>query len=223
MRRCMAIFLLGLLGIQPASAQKIYSLTVSIQEEVRNTLTEAAVQNILERASNLLQGRGSAADTGNHCAVGFKLKGPLTTFTSAPPDINNASDLEAVHRVPADVKVVRAINFCVNEYNPGKFVGCSWRPNNLPKTVIVTPPSVTSDDLEHITWVHEFGHTTGLSHRYNKNNPQDQLNLMSPCELQLYSRNIDEDECRHFLAGPVQHYPPGLGAKCPADSSTRTD
>ena len=203
---------------EPASARnvKVYPLTVSIHELVKSTLDQAAVEAILARASDLLQGHGSAADTSNNCSVGFKLKGRLTTFSSAPADIGTLSDLEKAHSVPADVKVVRSINFCVNEFSRDGFIGCSWRPNrNVAKTIIVTPPDVMGDDLQHIVWVHEFGHTTGLLHRTQS----DEMHLMTACEIELFNRQINANECRHFVAGPVQHFPSNLGRACPLRSS----
>jgi hypothetical protein len=215
MQRCNAILLLGLLlWVDPASAQKlkIHSLRVSIHEEVRPSPTQSEIEQILKDASDLLQ------EPPNRCGVGFKLKGPVTTFTSAPAFINDASDLEAVHSVPADVKVVREINFCIRGPENG-LVGCSWRPNNRPKTVIVTR-RLKGVGLSPVLWTHEFGHVTGLQHR----NDEDEEALMTPCGLQAFNRRINKDECRHFLAGPVQHYPPGLGPACPKPSSRyRTD
>src|SRR5258706_10828721 len=109
MRRHNAILLLGLLlWGEPASAQKVYSLTVSIHEEVSPRPPPNVIEKILKLASDLLQ------KTPNGCPVGFKLDGPVTTFNNAPAVINDPDQLEAVHRVPAKVKIVRAINYCTH-------------------------------------------------------------------------------------------------------------
>jgi hypothetical protein len=202
-----AILLLGLLlWADPASAQKpkIYPLTVSIHNAVHPTLTQSDIEQILTRASDLLQS--------NRCGVGFKLKAPVTTFTSAPAYIKNAADLEAVHSVPADVKVVQRINFCVGRYDQDGFIGCSWRPEGLRKTVIVTTERVGEiPGIHPILWAHEFGHTTGLLHRVDN----DREALMSPCDLQAFSRVVNRYECGCFLAGPGQCNVTGAGPACP--------
>lgn len=211
MRRCNAILLLGLpLWAEQATAEKVHQLTVSIHEGVYSEWSPNTVEDILKKASNTLQQ--------HDCDVRFELKGPITRFTSesAPADISDASTLELVHRVPADVKVVHSITFCVGEKR--EVSGCAWRPKGRPKTVIVTSQSSLSlDGIGPVLWAHEFGHTTGLLHRYEKEN----LNLMTPCGLETFNTHVNKKECRHFLAGPVRHYPPGLGPMCPKKSSAR--
>jgi hypothetical protein len=210
-RRGDAILLLGLLLlVDPASAGnlKIYPLTVSIHAEVNPAPTQDAIEQVLKLASDLMQ------QAPNNCGIGFKLKGPITTFTSAPASINDAAGLEAVHRVPATVKIVKEINFCINGQQNG-LVGCSWRPYNRPKTVIVTT-RMMGVGIEPVLFAHEFGHVTGLLHR----NDRDGEALMTPCGLEAFNRHINKDECRHLLAGPALQYPPGLGPGCPSNSPT---
>ena len=73
-----AIACLGLLvsvgptGAQLAPSRTVYSLTVSVHEDVRPRLTKEKVEEILEGASRLL----------NHCNVAFKLRGEIQTFGS---------------------------------------------------------------------------------------------------------------------------------------------
>ena len=211
MRRGDAILLLGLLLlVDPVSAGnlKIYPLTVSIHAEVNPVPRQDAIEQVLKLASDLLQ------QAPNNCGVGFKLKGPITTFTSAPASINDAAGLEAVHRVPATVKIVKEINFCINGHQNG-LVGCSWRPYNRPKTVIVTT-RMLGVGIEPVLFAHEFGHVTGLLHR----NDNDGEALMTPCGLEAFNRHVNKDECRHLLAGPALQYPPGLGPGCPSNSPT---
>lgn len=203
MRPC-ALLLLGLLlCVEPATAQKVYSLTVRIHEGLH--LTKKTIEEILAGASNVLQRNG--------CDVTFKLKGPVDTFTSKP--IKDAATLEAVHRVPANVKVVPRINFCAGGFDEGGYLGCAWRPDDLPRTVIVTPPTTVGRDP--MLWAHEFGHTTGLPHRYDKDNQA----LMTPCKIEASNWMIDTDECRHFRAGPMQPYPGDPGPMCPPNSLSR--
>jgi hypothetical protein len=208
MRRFIAILLLGLLWwSEPANAQKIYSMTVSAHAAVRSLLTESAVEKLLKRASQLLQTQDDDQDVS--CSVGFKLDRPIETFTYAPAVIRNADDLEAVHSVPADVKVVQRIDYCVGKHHRGGFAGCAWRPEGRRKTVVVTYMGETGVDA--VLWAHEFGHTTGLLHRADR----DGFALMTPCQLHAFRQHVTEDECRHFLAGPVSYYPPGDGDACP--------
>jgi len=195
-RRCSvsaAILLVGLLPwVEPARAQKVYSLTVSIHKELRGSLTQEGIKEILKNASNLMKHKDEFWT--NDCDVKFELEGRVQTFTSAPARINKASDLEAVHRVPADVKVVRKINYCLGQYDKEGYIGCAWRAEGRQKTVIVT----TFTAAHHNLWVHEFGHTTCLPHRIEN----EGLTLMTPCPIKTLNWRINQDECSHFLAGP---------------------
>ena len=215
MRKGHVVLLLGLLAwVDPAFAQKltIHPLTVSIHKSLESWVKPNDVEQILKLASDLLQ------QSPNNCRVGFKLKDELATFTSAPASIDNEADLELVHRVPAHVKVVRQINYCIRGPEYG-LVGCSWRPNNLRKTVIVST-DMMSFGLEHMVLAHEYGHVAGLLHR---DDPRGEA-LMTPCGIDADRYRINKDECHHFVAGAVTQYPPGLGYACPTDASRqRTD
>ena len=211
MRKSQVILLLGLLAwVDPAFAQKatIHPLTVSIHKSLESWVTSNDVKQILKAASDLLQ------QPANNCMVGFTLD-KVTSFTSAPASINDAADLEAVHSVPADVKVVRKINYCIRGPE-NDLVGCSWRPNRRPKTVIVST-DMMAWGLEHMVLAHEYGHVTGLLHR---NDPRGE-GLMTPCGIDASSYRINKSECRHFIAGAVTKYPPGLGPNCAGDNSWR--
>ena len=197
MLRCRAILLLSLLvWVEPASAQaesasaqKVYSLTVSIHAGVTSPLPPEKVEQILEKASDILRN-----DNNQNCNVKFELKGPIHPFTSGSARITDASTLEAVHRVPADVKVVQRIDFCVGQ---PPFFGCAWRPERRRKTVIVTVDALGFPGLLPVVWAHEFGHTTGLPHR----NDVEDLALMRPT-IKAFHTKINSDECRRFRAGP---------------------
>jgi hypothetical protein len=208
MRRCNAILLLGLLSwAEPVSAQTVHRLTVGIHDLVSSDWganPDEKAKIILKKNSNTLQQHGCPD-------VGFELKGEVTKFTSAPVDIVDAPTLEQVHLVPFDVKVVRSIAFCVGQQvDPTKTIGCSWRPEGRRTVIVTSLGSTKEDNLAFVLWAHEFGHTTGLLHR----NHRDNLNLMSPCGLRPFNRHVNKKECRHFLAGPVQDPPSGLGPAC---------
>jgi hypothetical protein len=181
-RQYFSALLVGLLlWVEPVSA-KVYWLTVSISPGVNPTLTKVKIKQILESASALLDHNG--------CDVEFKLKG-LVPFTSAPAKITDARTLEAVHRVPADVKVVQSISYCVEK--KGFFIGCSWRPKNRPRTVIVTnEEEMTGNDP--MLWAHEFGHTTGLLHRNDKYN----FVLMTPSRSRDFGPTRSAGKLLHF-------------------------
>jgi hypothetical protein len=190
---CLAL----LLCVEPAGAQEVYSLKVSIHKDVPQ-LTKDQVDEALERASKLLK------EPGNQCNVTLKRNGPVETFEfdSAPKNIRNLDDLEAVHRVPADVKIVESIHFCMGRYDKEGWWGCSWRPEGLPKTVIVVrgvrPGPVVGRDTRYMLWAHEFGHTKGLHRRID-----NERALMTPCAIGTLTRRITPDECTCFENGPA--------------------
>jgi hypothetical protein len=235
MWRCNAIVLLGLaLWTEPASAQgakpdcvpsgsglKPYCLTVSVHPAVPK-LKPDEIKDIMEGASELLQ-----HNEGYACKVEFQFKGfidfPQSVADDVPnADIKNQKQLEEVHDVPADVMVVQSIDFCSLGLLQG-YAGCAWRQNpSLPRTVIVARDWFTRGSsrgavgIGAVVLAHEFGHTTGLPHRYvvppvNGANP----NLMTPCKIDTDSQLINDAECASFLAGPKE--PPfstDLGPRC---------
>jgi len=205
MRRSAAILLLSVLlwvepastQVAPASAQKKHSLTVRIHTGVTHPLTPADVKVILDKASDILN-----SDDNRNCNVKFELEGPIQPFTSAP--ITDDRTLEAVHQVPADVKIVPSIAFCpVGSPPPSHVLGCSFRPADqrhrtmIVSTLMVGPVGPTGGRHRNL-WAHEFGHTTGLPHRDDVND----LVLMTQNEIFPFHTHINKNECDHFRAGP---------------------
>jgi hypothetical protein len=187
MRTPVAIACLGLLSwVEPATGESArplitHELTVSHHRSIH--VSPGEVRNILKRMSR---------DVLGECDVTFKLVGEVEPFASrhTPHTISDKNDLEAVHREPADVKIVKAIDFCKRDsVFESEFIGCSWRPRGRPKTMIVTQ---VEPRLRPILWAHEFGHTRGLPHRRN---PEA---LMSPCTLFGDNVQITTRECSCF-------------------------
>src|SRR5215470_1980211 len=186
-----------LLWVEPASAKE-YLLSVRVHKDL-HPLRNSDVVSILQRASMRLM-------TDGKCDVQFKLKNqedPIATFDSGPSVIKDAQGLELVHQVPADVKVVQAIEFCIGT---PPFTGCSFRSDpSLPKTMIVRRDRPPISNARPLLWAHEFGHTTGLNHRLDQKGNQ----LMTPCGIKTFNSRLTPDECSCFLAGPKDPRNPG--------------
>ena len=194
-----AIVCLGpLMWVDPASAQRTYSLTVSRHPDV--AISEAKVDEILAEASKVLQKNPGHVDTRDNvaCNVTFRRNGPVRTFASptAPKIIDSPEERNAVHRENADVKVVQKINFCRGD--PGEFAGCAWPPRAgrrlISMIVVRNPPAGVRG--AGILWAHEFGHRTGLRHR------NEHLALMTICDLRTDQVQVRRRECDCFLSGP---------------------
>src|ERR1700680_2661121 len=129
MWRSRAVLLLGLVSsVQPAGAQgKMVShwITVSVHPAVYPQVPQNEVEDILKGASDLLQGNNTNITPPNNCKVELKFKG-FIPWTSGPADVTDDTDLEQVHEVPADVKVVQNITYCAQGH--GGYAGCAWRP-----------------------------------------------------------------------------------------------
>jgi hypothetical protein len=216
MWRCSAILLLGGLLACPevAGAQDAmvtHWLTVSVHPVVH--LNQPEVEGILKGASDLLQGNNTDITPRNNCKVEFKFKG-FIPWTSAPAVIASKTELEQVHEVAADVKIVRSIRYC--RQRKGLYWGCAWRPGDLQRTVIISSEGISAVGGP-VVLAHEYGHTTGLPHRRQVNN----LNLMAPCP-EAFSQQVNQHECTQFLKGPMPPpYPPILSPACTDNSSAR--
>jgi hypothetical protein len=193
------------MGVEAASAQEVYSLTVKVHRSI--TLTNAQVDRILAGASQLLKKKDGANDVA--CKVSFKRKGRVEPFASddTPAVIKNRSDLDAVHKEQAQVKVVQEIDFCVGKH--GSYEGCTWPHDVGINSMIVVHPGRARANL----WAHEFGHRTGLRHRTEPGA------LMTMCNLSTGHVKVSKDECKCFHAGPggcpEQDEPPQDTLQCP--------
>lgn len=222
--------------LDAASAQSTYSLSVTRHSSVP-ALSDADVRQILASASKMLQ---EAPGTPNDvtCDVTFRLKGPVRTF-SDPPTMRRPntlasvteSNIAAVNKVDSDidgvdfhVKVVEEIKFCRPGVH-GNQAGCAFSPPDFHSIIVVHPkrhrdprnpdgPRLASFP-DHLLWAHEFGHLTGLGHREGVGNRDDEIALMTRCNLATQFSNlpdkrvlVSQDECRHLLAGPG-HPSPG--------------
>ena len=207
-----------LMWVEAASAQQTYSLSVSRHRAVP-ALSDGEVRRILADASRMLQKNPRHdGDDDVACNVTLTLKGSVGTFASPNTPVVDRDNIDAVHRVDANVagvdfhvKVVKEINFCRPDLPAEPFVGCSFSPPDF-RSMIVVHPKLHKDAQgrplsrypDHLLWAHEFGHLTGSGHR-----DDDQLALMTRCPLNTQFLNISDarvrvnsDECRRLLAGP---------------------
>jgi hypothetical protein len=205
------LFLAVLTWVEPASAQKVYSLSVSRHRAVP-ALTAGEVNVILAAASKMLQ-KNSTHNTDDDitCNVAFTLKRTIGVFGSPDtPDVVDAAHIDAVHRVDANVtgvdfhvKVVREIDFC----RPGligPFEGCSYSPPDFRSMIVVHPRlHIRHNYPDYLLWPHEFGHLTGLGHR------EDPNALMTPCPLIKNDVQVNGRECQCLLGGPASCVLPG--------------
>ncbi|MDH3285181.1 MAG: thrombospondin type 3 repeat-containing protein [Acidobacteriota bacterium] len=126
---------------------------------VTNPMTDARLDDVLAGAS-LRSGRGDfAGDVA--CCVTLSRAGTQQSFGSVGDGldvIDTDPELNSVLNNPvARVKVVRTINFCGSSVP--NIIGCAWTPGNGVAIV-----RLTNINTEAITWIHEFGHNTGLGH-----------------------------------------------------------
>lgn len=225
-----------LMWVEAASAQQAYSLSVSRHRAVP-ALSDGEVKRILADASRMLQKNPRHdGDDDVACNVTFTLKGSVGTFASPNTPVVDRDNIDAVHRVDANVagvdfhvKIVKEINFCRPDLPAEPFVGCSFSPPDFRSMILVHPRlhkdaqgRTLSRYPDHLLWAHEFGHLTGLGHR-----DDDQLALMTRCPLNTQFSNISDarvrvnsQECRRLLAGPGVRPPDPVGGN-PACRSPR--
>ena len=225
-----------LMWVEAASAQQTYSLSVSRHRAVP-ALSDGDVRRILADASRMLQKNPRHdGDDDVACNVTLTLKGSVGTFASPNTPVVDRDNIDAVHRVDANVagvdfhvKVVKEINFCRPDLPAEPFVGCSFSPPDF-RSMIVVHPKLHKDAQgrplsrypDHLLWAHEFGHLTGSGHR-----DDDQLALMTPCPLNTQFFDISDARvrvnsqvCRRLLAGPGVRPPDPVGGS-PACRSPR--
>jgi hypothetical protein len=225
-----------LMWVEAASAQQTYSLSVSRHRDVP-ALSDGEVKRILADASRMLQKNPRQdGDDDVACNVTFTLKGSVGTFASPNTPVVDRDNIDAVHRIDANVagvdfhvKIVKEINFCRPDLPAEPFVGCSFSPPDFRSMILVHPRlhkdaqgRTLSRYPDHLLWAHEFGHLTGLGHR-----DDDQLALMTRCPLNTQFSNVSDarvrvnsQECRRLLAGPGVRPPDPVGGN-PACRSPR--
>jgi hypothetical protein len=225
-----------LMWVEAASAQQTYSLSVSRHRAVP-ALSDGEVKRILADASRMLQKNPRQdGDDDVACNVTFTLKGSVGTFASPNTPVVDRDNIDAVHRIDANVagvdfhvKIVKEINFCRPDLPAEPFVGCSFSPPDFRSMILVHPRlhkdaqgRTLSRYPDHLLWAHEFGHLTGLGHR-----DDDPLALMTRCPLNTQFSNISDarvrvnsQECRRLLAGPGVRPPDSVGGN-PACRSPR--
>jgi hypothetical protein len=225
-----------LMWVEAASAQQTYSLSVSRHRAVP-ALSDGEVKRILADASRMLQKNPRQdGDDDVACNVTFTLKGSVGTFASPNTPVVDRDNIDAVHRIDANVagvdfhvKIVKEINFCRPDLPAEPFVGCSFSPPDFRSMILVHPRlhkdaqgRTLSRYPDHLLWAHEFGHLTGLGHR-----DDDQLALMTRCPLNTQFSNVSDarvrvnsQECRRLLAGPGVRPPDPVGGN-PACRSPR--
>jgi hypothetical protein len=225
-----------LMWVEAASAQQTYSLSVSRHRDVP-ALSDGEVKRILADASRMLQKNPRHdGDDDVACNVTFTLKGSVGTFASPNTPVVDRDNIDAVHRIDANVtgadfhvKIVKEINFCRPDLPSEPFAGCSFSPPDFRSMILVHPRlhkdaqgRTLSRYPDHLLWAHEFGHLTGLGHR-----DDDQLALMTRCPLNTQFFNVSDarvrvnsQECRRLLAGPGVR-PPDPVAANPACRSPR--
>jgi hypothetical protein len=225
-----------LMWVEAASAQQTYSLSVSRHRAVP-ALSDGEVKRILADASRMLQKNPRQdGDDDVACNVTFTLKGSVGTFASPNTPVVDRDNIDAVHRIDANVagvdfhvKIVKEINFCRPDLPAEPFVGCSFSPPDFRSMILVHPRlhkdaqgRTLSRYPDHLLWAHEFGHLTGLGHR-----DDDPLALMTRCPLNTQFSNISDarvrvnsQECRRLLAGPGVRPPDPVGGN-PACRSPR--
>jgi hypothetical protein len=219
------LFVTALMWVEPASAQKTYSLSVSRHRAVP-ALSEGEVKAILARASKMLQKNSRHDDDDDiACNVTFTLAGPIRTFGSADlPEVVDRDHLAAVHRVDSNaagdfhVKLVKEIEFCRPGLPAGlKFEGCSYSPPHFRSMILIHPELHTQPNYpDYLLLPHEFGHLAGLGHR-----PKSDKNaLMTPCSLAAFSNlpdtsvQVNQNECRCLLRGPAGCQLPAKPVTC---------
>jgi len=158
-------------------------------------LSDADVDAILNRASNLLQTDDGPAFNGDgdvSCAVALVRAGAVSTFamTAAPGTILNEQDYQKVCAQPGYVHVVNQIKWC-SGYGEN-IIGCG----DTPGTCFV----VVREAFEGILWAHEYGHTKGLRHpcRIASCTPSEADRVMHPL-INAGHVKIGSAECAAFM------------------------
>ena len=130
---------------------------------------------------DILRTQDGSADV--PCNVSFVRDGAVGTFAVGSGSINSSGDYSAVNALPGNVKVVHRINWCGGLIP--NILGCAPVPGD---SFVVVPFSA---DQESVLWVHEFGHTRGLSHRAG-------ANLVMNGAIGPMNRRVNEQECSAY-------------------------
>jgi hypothetical protein len=146
-------------------------------------LNNADADAILAKASSAIQTSDTFDDVA--CPLTLTRARPVTIFRTGDGSIDSRVEFVAVVGLPGHVKVVNQINWC-GAILPN-IVGCSPTPGD--SQVVVR---LFNYDMEGLLWLHEYGHTRGLSHR------NDSTAVMNPT-LDITGTGTTAKECTSFL------------------------
>lgn len=188
------LFVMLFAAVIPLTAQAQTTVRVAITQHnaLPAQLSDATADQLLAAMSSLLQIGDSNSDVA--CPVTFARVGPVGTFTSAEIPFSIASEqaFENTINQGNSIKIVGEILWC-GSLLPG-IAGCA--DVGGPRMVVTR----RSSSIEAVIWAHEFGHTTGSSHR------DIPLQLMRPSAIPDM-REVNSIECQRKLT--VNHLAPG--------------
>ncbi len=134
-------------------------LTYRNHVNVPNPMDNTRIGMIFPDANARAQADNFSGDVG--CCISISVVGSGGTFGTVSDGLDTIDTATEVSQVlnnaSARVKVVRAINYCGA---PGtNIIGCAWVGGNG-----MTLVRLSGVSTEGITWIHEYGHNTGLNH-----------------------------------------------------------
>lgn len=168
------------------SGTEVIDLSVSQHEAHPNKFSNAEIDALFVRMSKILTKADSASDVS--CDVQFKRHGTVSEFAESevPFSINSRRDFRKVNDKDVSVKVVGEINWCGRL--GASIIGCASRPGSSMAVV-----RINGRTREAILWVHEYGHTTGSSHR-------DVARQVMRPSLRSTMREVNSTECNLVLS-----------------------
>jgi len=176
-----------------AAAAQVPMVTVRVCRFGGQTpeVTNKAADAILARCSDVMKQAG--------CPIVFLRDGDVTSFDNETGIIENAMDYTFYNNTYSgfNVRIFNSIQSCVNQHSGTDIAGCSDKPSAR-KDMAINVQAYAH--LNHLLWIHEYGHNKNLSDIVF-----DDSKIMN-LKLTATNTGLRGGECALFTVVPGQNH-----------------
>ena len=162
-----------------------------VTQSKNETMTNNRADKIIKSISSVLR---NAEFGGYSCKdLSFIREGSVTKNPSVKEYINTKSELNALlNSTNSSVFIVRSINYCGGPV-PAGVVGCAAKGSS-----IVVEDFTANTKRASIAWLHEYGHSQGLSRATDSKPHTTRANAVMNARISTNTTGVTSKECQYF-------------------------